>query len=147
LNALIIFSVAATIQSQIDKPPPPLEPIPKNLKVLACKILDEAEMSPNEREFIKNLLFIDAPVTKPGSWNEILKPSRAWAQPGNQPASPHPVVGPGPRRDSGGLGPPPRTGQSKEMVTPQELKESQELRQQRQEIQQQQQRYYHQNRF
>jgi hypothetical protein len=147
LNALMIFSVAATIQSQIDKPPPPLEPMPKNLKVLACKILDEAEMSPNEREFIKNLLFIDAPVTKPGSWNEILKPSRAWAQPGKQPASPHPVVGPGPRRDSDDQGSPTKKASPSPSVTPQDLKDSQQFREQRQIIQQQQKRFNQQNTF
>jgi hypothetical protein len=145
LNALIIFSVAATIQSQIDKPPPPPEPMPKQLKMLACKILDETEMSPNERDFIKNLIFIDAPEPKPGAWKEILTPSQAWAQPDRPPRPPHPAVGPGPRLDSGGQGPPRRPAQPRPSVTPEQLKESEKFQQQRQKNQQQQQRYYNQN--
>jgi hypothetical protein len=146
LNTLIIFSVAATIQSQIDRKPPPLAPMPQKFKELACKILDETQMSANDREFIKNLLLVDSPGAAPATWNDILKPSQAWAQPGVQPAAPHPAAGPA-NRDSTQQSSPSVQPKPSPSVTSKDVKAAQEFRQQQQQLLQEQRRYYHQNTF
>ncbi len=150
LNTLLIFSVAYSTY-QLSQKPPQLDPISKKNQQLACKILDQAEMSDNDREFIKNLIFIDTPETSHISWIDSLKPSQAWAQVDHQTPSPSPQPGGdirNPReRDAPDQGDSGTKAKPKTLVSTEELMAIQDFRRKQQEKLEKQKRYNHQSTF